>query len=345
MSLVELMVGILLASLLLLGVIQIFDGNKRTQLLQYGFARAQESGRLASDFMALEIRNADYWGCAPGHRNHLKVPPNVSSEDADPDWDGELDLGNRNRGVIGLDNVTGEQVGAYPVVDGTDILTLRGTSGFCTGSGKHTALKAAAFHVAPNCELEQGDIVLLSDCDSGELFSITGVQQGGPGNSGKKTIQHHVGNNNCEGCVDNETKEFQKFYGIDAEILRPVTRTFFISASTIGEGNSLYLSENGQILELVPNVDDMQLLYGRDTTGNKAVDTWLPAPDPSTPGYEANMQQAIAIRAQFTVNSAGRVNVGTFDFLDLDENPKSYTDGMLHKTYTVVSKIRNRGQL
>ncbi|KUJ79647.1 hypothetical protein AWR36_014970 [Microbulbifer flavimaris] len=347
LSLIELMIAILLSAMLLWGVLQIFDSNRNTMQMQTAFARVQESGRFAMDLMTKEIRMADYWGCVPDEsaiQNHLDT--------TDADYASAQDLYDQigADGVLGEDNVSGLTIGTVNVVDGTDTLTLRGSDDACGGAGRMVpSIQAAALHVSASCEVDAGDIVLLTNCQSGELMTITSVQgEGGCNNSGavnntnanKKTITHNTGSCNLTGAVDNATKTLQRQYGADARILKPYERTYFIAEGT--GGPSLYISATGTgVQELVPGIDDMQILYGRDNDGDEVVDGWTSAAGLTA----AQMEEAIAVKIQLVVASDSAVRADDLTVTDLDGVDTTYSDGKLRKVYLSTAKIRNRGRM
>lgn len=336
LSLIELMIGLLLSAMLLWGVLQIFDSNRNTMRMQNAFARVQESGRFAMDLLTKEIRMADYWGCAPepsSIQDHLDPSDTADGYDA-----GYLDSLGTN-GILGTDNASGETIGTKDVIDGTDILYLRGSENACGGTGRMVPSKtAASLHASQNCAVEVDQTVLLTNCQSGELFTITNIQNGSGGDSGKRTLVHNTGNT---GGIDNLTKSLQREYGADSRILVPYQRIYFVADSTAGTP-SLFVSENGgDAQELIPGVEDMQVLYGRDTDDNDEVDTWSSAAGLS----EAQMAQAQALKVQFVVASDTVVSADDMTVTDLDDEDTDYTDGRLRKVYLSTAKVRNRGNM
>ncbi len=61
-SLIELMIAIVLGLILVAGVIQVFLGNRQTQLSEQSVARVQEAGRLALDFIEQDLRMGGFYG-------------------------------------------------------------------------------------------------------------------------------------------------------------------------------------------------------------------------------------------------------------------------------------------
>ncbi|MCD9096111.1 PilW family protein [Luteimonas fraxinea] len=75
-SLIELMVALLIGSLLLLGVLQIFEASRVSYQLSTGLARNQENARFAMDFLQRELRMAGHLGCVNDQSRFL--PENTS---------------------------------------------------------------------------------------------------------------------------------------------------------------------------------------------------------------------------------------------------------------------------
>ena len=63
LSLIELMIALLIGSILVLGLVQIFGASRAAYQLSQGVARNQESGRFAIDFLTRDMRMAGHTGC------------------------------------------------------------------------------------------------------------------------------------------------------------------------------------------------------------------------------------------------------------------------------------------
>jgi len=63
LSLVELMVALLISTILLLGVLELFGSSSKTSRSANALARLQENGRLAMDLIAREARRTGFNGC------------------------------------------------------------------------------------------------------------------------------------------------------------------------------------------------------------------------------------------------------------------------------------------
>lgn len=63
-SLVELMVALLIGTVLVLGIMELFIGTLRADRTSTELARVQENGRIAMELITREVRRAGYQGCS-----------------------------------------------------------------------------------------------------------------------------------------------------------------------------------------------------------------------------------------------------------------------------------------
>lgn len=62
-TLIELMIALLIGSILVLGLVQVFSASRSAYQLSQGIARNQESSRFAIDFLTRDLRMAGHTGC------------------------------------------------------------------------------------------------------------------------------------------------------------------------------------------------------------------------------------------------------------------------------------------
>lgn len=79
LSLIELMVALVIGSILMLGVVQVFGASRATYQLSDGMSRAQENGRFAIDFLQREVRMAGHFGCVNDQAHSQKTPSGLAS--------------------------------------------------------------------------------------------------------------------------------------------------------------------------------------------------------------------------------------------------------------------------
>ncbi len=303
LTLIEMMVAITISLILLAGVIQIFVGNKQTYRITEELSRVQENGRFSMDFIAREIRMADFWGCANAASdvtNHLGPPNPPDTPDAHP-----VDPSSGN--TIDGTNNTG--------LNGSDTLVLQGAYGKGLGIETHS-IAAASFDVTTvNHGLNDGDVIIATDCEKADVLEVTNSN---PGTN--NTIVANLGNN-LPG-FGNLTKPGFEYNG-SGTIYRVKSVTYTIKAGASGEP-ALFRNENGNDVELVEGVENMQILYGEDTDDDKTANRYLPA------GGLLVMDNVVSIRVTLTLRTLR-------DLITADG-----TYGRIKRTYTTTASVRNR---
>ncbi|WP_237068691.1 PilW family protein [Microbulbifer guangxiensis] len=313
LSLIELMIALLLSAILLMGVLQIFDGNRRTQSLQESLARIQESGRMATDLLTKELRGAAFDGCV--------IKPSLMKNHTSPSislFEGSM--------VDGADGVgVGLIIGDKTVEGGTDVLRVRGARDACAGMGRVDAANSGSnqLQLRGSCPgIAAGDYLMVANCRAGDITSVVSVAGSPP----LLTTDH----------------SFNATYGKEAQVFEPYVREYFISRADAGGLPGLFVSENGQPAEeIMPGVEDLQILFGRDAgNGDNIVDIWG-----GPPANLVESEQVAAIRFQLMVAASDRVGADAFSYRRLGETIETSApdDGRLRKIYSVLTKLRNRG--
>lgn len=72
-SLIELMVALLIGTILMLGLIEVFAGSRAVYQLSEGLARTQENSRFALDYLQRDIRMIGHFGCANDQSHKQQV--------------------------------------------------------------------------------------------------------------------------------------------------------------------------------------------------------------------------------------------------------------------------------
>ncbi|WP_020674724.1 PilW family protein [Geopsychrobacter electrodiphilus] len=334
MSLVELLVALTISLVLLAGVYQVFTGSTTSNRENEQFARLQENARFAMEILGREIRVAGYSGCS----NTLPV------NNLNPAGTGYiaqfLDFAN---GVQG-NNWNG--AGWTPAIDatvitnavnGSDILTVRSLDRTdrieITGSNINSANLAV---VARN-SINQGEIVIVSDCRGGDIFQVTN-------NNTSATLAHGVSTN-----PGNLSPNLSKGYNAGAEVFKFRSQIFYIRNNPAGVPSLYRLRWDGTTgafgtmvaEELVQGVENMQVRYGIDTNGDRQVDSYV------TAAGVANWTQVVAVRVgllfQSDINGKTPVDTSSYD-LDGDGvnefNPPD--ERRMRRVFKTTIAIRNR---
>lgn len=325
-TLVELMVAMTVSLILLAGVLQIFQANRQSYRVQEALARTQENGRFAIEFLAHDIRMADFWGCANGVG---KITNNLDSGAPS----GFIDFG--TGGVDGTENSG---------LNNSDSLVLRG--GFGTGLSLDPPFgpQASATLQAPGNDLQQWDIVLVSDCTQGDIFQVTNSNpQNNAGSIVHNTGSGTPGNSNVSnpGCPGANAHCLSKVYGDDATLFKAREITYSIQTGASGEP-ALFRTiagTGGGNQELVDGVEEMQILYGEDTDGDLSADYYVNANNVN------DMQDVVSIRlAVVTRSYTDNLTGGTAQDYTIFGNTVTPNDNRLRQVYTATIGIRNRLQ-
>lgn len=284
LSIIEMMVALTIGMILLLALTRLFATSRSTYTLEEGLARVQESGRFAMEFLAQDIRMAGYIGCASAMTTTVQNNLNNASAYGTNASSGQYLRGHTYTGSGTTPSALTDWTPELPgVVNGvtyfsagdvepyTDVLVIRRGSETSVSLGDPMPNTSADLKINSNPgDLAKGDIVMISDCSGADIFQITGPDSlaGGASN-----MTHNTG-----AVVDpgNASQSFSKIYDNDAQIMKLITRIYYIgrrSNSTsnppalfrreVDANNDAELSITTQ--ELVEGVERMKLSYGEDT--------------------------------------------------------------------------------
>ncbi|WGL18188.1 PilW family protein [Microbulbifer bruguierae] len=279
-SLVELMISITIGLILMTGVVQLFLSSRVTFSTQQALARVQESGRLAMDFLAKDIRMAGFAGCSS---RHIDLTNQLNDQ--------SLTSYKFNVAIEGEDDIGAEPPAGYPdeALEGTDILVVRSAGGSSLGIKKMNdadyVYARYTSDVAPCGENQtgssgicSGDILMVANCRSAYVFQATEVL----GDSVDEEVQiaHAAGDNPGNHVVTwggSDDAASGASFGPDAQIFQMITTVYYIADGASG-APSLWQEVNGLApQELLEGVQDMQLTYGVDSNGDGAPDNYVDA--------------------------------------------------------------------
>ncbi|BFM08991.1 PilW family protein [Halioxenophilus aromaticivorans] len=298
---IELLVAMGLGVLLMLGVLTVFDSSREGTRVQEAMASVQDTGRIAMDFISRDFRNADFAGCV----NDKSRVQNLVTGGGD--FTGFFNGG----GITGTTNAKDATIGGRKVLDGTSTVRIVGAQPACDGI---SSLDSSAgdeddpLTFRTSCAIPQGTILLVSNCQFGDIFVKTNADTA-------TTIEHTT---SPVGSLSNSSAIFQTTYREEAQVLRPFVREYFLATNT-RNGTSLYRRDNGDVQELVPNVESFEIMYGSDTSdpADGAADVFSASP--------TDMSQVVSARVSLTVRSNSELN-----------------GQPLTRTYSGTSSIRNR---
>jgi type IV pilus assembly protein PilW len=259
LSLIELMIAMALGLVLMAGVIQMFLSSRQVFSTQQALSRVQESGRLAVEFIAEDIRMAGFMGC-------LNRETEIRNDLDEGLWNDFT----RDREATGLGlalGIEGYAVEDLPEADldpeplaGTDVLVSRYAGGVpslvvepvdpdteepLSGPGKLFIASVG------DTAVETGANLLVSNCVGARIFTAIDV---GPDDA-NVLISHE---DTWPGAT---IDRFSNFYA-GAEVLPISTVVYYVAENPIGRP-SLYRREgDGQSLELIEGIENMSLRFG-----------------------------------------------------------------------------------
>lgn len=298
-SLVELMVAMVIALILGAGVISIFIGSNQAYRFTESSSRIQENTRFTVDTLSHELRKAGYRGCR-------RIPPlNVVLQG------GGADMFQPTLGIAGLEAVgttpgsaiatnydaapvstdsgawlnSAGLVGAnFNAMPGSDILYLWNIGNDpviieSISPGANTVVR-----VSPNNSFQDGDIVLLTDCTRADLVQACNVQNTG---SGANMLTNLTLNSGAGACQPSNLPG-QLNLGTSpgaGEAVQVVGWVYYIGKRADNAANPPGLFRRqvrasgvlGQPEEIAEGVENMQIVYGVDTSNNRRVDEYLTA--------------------------------------------------------------------
>lgn len=383
LSLVELMIAMALGLIVLAGVLSLFLTNKQSYMLENAVAQIQEAGRFSLDFMRPQIRNAGYTGCGgqdmwsdtgmnllnntgdiynfaqsvQGYDyngtdtgDSYTIPAETPSADTQQsDWTPSLPNNVWNE-IGSSSSVTGK------IIPGSDVIMIHSVNpgGISvqppSGSGGGSAGNIKVYDGTQISNL-LGQIGYVTNCQESAVFQITNVQTSSSTIVHSKSGSYYPGNGS-QGKADNMTAPTQLY--------TMSTYLYYIGIGSDG-GPSLYVDNmNGSITslvsnvglaapqELVPDVENMQILYGVDTDGDGVANLYESAKNVSTWTGTAIVSVRIALLTRSDSGVIPASVPGTYDLDDVTitpppttATPAVTTTRRMRKIFTETITLRN----
>ena len=320
-SVIEVMIAMLLGVFLLGSIVQFFAQTRQSNRVHEATARMQETGRMALEVLSRDVRMADFWGCAS---DIVNIVNNLNPANA-----GFVDY--ESGGINGVEGGPGA----------SDTLILRG--GFGTGLMVEPPFgpqASANLKVAAGNSLNQGDILLVSDCVQGDIFQVSNANPGGSGsivhNTGSVT---YPGNYNATnpGCPGANAHCLSKVYGADASVFQVQQITYSVGAGFHGEPA---LFRNG--IEFLEGVEELQVLYGEDTdaagsAGAGIANYYVPADE------VVDMERVVGLRiAVVTRSSHDNLVPDANQYFSVFGAAQAGGDSRIRRVYETTVNIHNR---
>lgn len=330
LSLVELMVGMLLALMILAGVVSMLASSRKTYEATDQLSRIQENGRYALNQIVHDLRSAGYIGCARG-----VVNTNTTLNDANILWNMAVPVQGFNWVSAGTwDPALGTDTATVTPnrLDGSDILVVRGPRRDSLPVKLTTSMAATdadlqVTTVSP-APLSAGDTVMIADCEGRAFFQVASYGSG--------VITRQAGG----ASPLNSTVDLGYPFQTNAEVVPFETTIYYIANSNFGTGPALWRRLSGATgaEELAEGIERLVMRFGEDTNGDRRVDQYSAANAVSSWDDVVSVTVALLVRS---ANEYGTdIDVRTYDMLGTSVGP--FNDRRLRELFVTTITLRNK---
>jgi len=309
LTLIELMIAMVLGLMVVLGVVSFFITNNQTYRVNEALAKMQENARVALEILAREVRLAGGTSCV----NFDLISPTII---ADPPPSGS----GMHSGVAlqGFNNVATVAGDATTVANTDALLVSRGDECGARLTGNMTARNAnIQTYDAESCGWEAGQVLVITDCLSTDIFRASSVSNG----TTTTTVAHATN--------VNSGNRLSKAYGESARVMAYRAGTYYVATR---EGQPALVLEDELDADTTNNpviadgVEDVQYLFGVDTTSDFSADTYVAA------NAVTDWRNVVSVRIDIDMVSQER-GLAT-----------GAGDGRLRRSFSRTVTVRNRTQ-
>jgi len=308
-GIVEIMIALTLGLVVIGALGQLYVGSVKSHQLSYNLAQLGESGRFAVDLLASELRMAGYLSCGG---SSARV---ANALDGDDHWLYQTGAIDGYEG--GVDSLPAELIGQ--VRANTDLLILRRASSDQAQSVVSDDPANAVMELGLDHGFQPGEILVISNpsCVQASIFQVTGLRNiGNPQAPSLFDAIEHDANvsltpGNCSadlfGAYDCSTPEgaVPGSFSTGSMVGRFLVAAYYVSSDDPPTLVRQRLSvQNGQAAVvtdvLVRNVEDFQVLYGRDTDpdGSHSVDDYVTADQVTDWGQVVSVSFGLLVRSR-----------------------------------------------
>lgn len=355
-SLVELLISLVIGSIILAGAVQVVANSKRSFIDQDEITFIQNNARFALDVISKDIRLAGYMGCAsPGS---VKVANAIA--------------GNEN-GFVSMDGIKGfdggtvdvSTTGTFPAnysanaFAGTDSILIRHADIDNELNVKSHDVNAAVIHTWGTNEFDAGEALVIADANC----RYVGLFQVSTGTGSASNVTHNTGGGdnctkiirgefNCSSpsCGTNSCNGYTKVtggsYGPGSKLMKLISHAYYIGESDIAPGMPALKRHALESLddatpvvaeEIALGVEDFQIIYGLDSSGDGSVDQYRDASSITT---DADWARVLSVKLKLIFRSKSEV-LPSAEVRTLAG--KTYNDRYIRQLVNSTVRIRNRG--
>ena len=282
------MIAMVVGLVLLAGVLSIFISSRSGYGANTATAQVQEDGRFALDFIRSNVRMTSYMGCATTARSNSIINPlgqlyNFLMPVYGYEYNGTDPATATSAAPYAITSETPAGValsaGTWtPAADGTtaaitnaipgsDVLVLFSATGDPVYLTAPTA--GGLIPVTTSTGLVAGQLAVISDCIKSTAFEVGASDNNTPG------LLTVGGGSPYPG---NYQSSFSVGYQSGAQVLTANVLVYYVGTGADGSPAlfQVQLQPSGAVgvqQEIVPGVENMQVLYGVDTTGGSTLST------------------------------------------------------------------------
>jgi type IV pilus assembly protein PilW len=319
-SLVELMVAMTIGFVVVAAVGYVYLSSRQSFRMADNMSRMQENARLGIETLARDVRMAGYVGCGNLQNatvNTIANPPVPAISPATAITGQDFTAAVANFAGTTINRPAG------------DTLSVMGAFGGGVGLIGNLAPSNANIQINGNpYNFAVGDVLVVTNCTNADVFRPTTVSGGGT------VSMSHANSTNTGNRVGS--------YGPDSFVFKMEQYTYFIGFNTATNKRALYRTSlvkgvpEGTV-ELVEDVWDMQIEYGRDTNGDGAADTYGDAT-----AVGANWAQVMSARISLLLASPENNIVPSQQTYNFNGAAVPAGDRRLYQVLTSTIAVRNR---
>lgn len=325
LTLVELMVAMTIGLMLLSGISYLFLGARQTFRTTENLSRIQENARYALEVMARDIRMAGHLGCG----NLQNIPVNTIANPPVPDFS--------TLGVlVGLDSPTADESdfrGSGVTRVAGDSISLMGVFDEGVKLVGNLMPHNANIQIENNrYDFQANDVLVVTNCITADIIRATNVSSSSPTSSA--TIAH-------SNSANTGNRIGRYLAGSDTRVSKVEQRTYFIGLNPAGRRSLYSLSLTHGVRELVEGVWDMQIRYGVDTNGDRAVNQYLTASQVSA-ALPVLWQDVLSVQVELLLVSAENGIVTEPQQFQFNGATVTAGDRRMYQVFTSTIGVRNR---
>ncbi len=340
-SLVELMIASLIGIFIMGGALSVHISNKESFIIQDATSYTQKNARFLINRFNNKVSEAGYSGFFP---SYIAKPDDINSPVADTlnNTITNSILWDITKPVYGYDNIsTSSLLGITDIVSGTDVLMLKSM----TDETRIISQTLNTLTLSGTAAFNTADILIATDINNAAIFQISTVDTATPNQT---AVTLYTGASPAPG---NTALPILSHFGNDAEVGRLQTLIYFLKPGS-NDRNSLYegklttsadAAPEVSLTEMIPNVENIQFIYGVDSNEDEIIDTYQDAAT-ITSNNEWNKVTSVGVALLISSDSANvdiNNNSYTFDASTFSFNRETTGDKRYRRPYTTYITLKN----